>query len=189
MKATPERIAANAAEMYGAARAAMPTFYTGPADFAELGQADREFWLKESERDFIKRRDVADDHAEAAYEAYLVNRPLALGPEAPPARSWDDLSEEEREAWRDSERAKLAVNYGRWPYISGLPARLDPPEPTEERVALLGGTLSVYRCPVCSARLAASGICLNACHLGRAGAERFARHIEAAVRPYYPKGE
>ena len=37
--------------------------------------------------------------------------------------------------------------------------------------AILG--LSKYLCPNCAAHLARSGICLNACHLGRMGMARF----------------
>lgn len=190
MKVTPERIAANAKEMHAAARAALSTYDDDLPDWAGLPEADRDFWRKKSAEDLRRRRDVADDHAEEAYLAYLRHRPRILGSTAPAPRSWEELEEDDRETWRDTERAKLALTYGRWPYINGVPARLDPPESGEDaNVALLSGTLSVYRCPACGARLAAKGICLNACHLGSRGVERFARHIEAAVRPYYPKGE
>jgi hypothetical protein len=42
------------------------------------------------------------------------------------------------------------------------------------------GCFIPYRCPECRAHLSTSGICLNACHLGRAGRERFIAHMAAA---------
>lgn len=40
-----------------------------------------------------------------------------------------------------------------------------------------GLVYSMDFCPVCDAHLAASGICLNACHLSAASRERFAKAL------------
>ena len=43
-------------------------------------------------------------------------------------------------------------------------------------IAKLAGLVELL-CPVCSAHLAKSGICLNACHLGEDGQKRFQEKI------------
>lgn len=44
-----------------------------------------------------------------------------------------------------------------------------------EEDGFLASVMQKELCPICKAHLSTSGICLNACHLGKEGQERFVK--------------